>query len=258
MKTITSTFLSIILLLSSVLAQTGIPPKPNPPRLVNDLADIFSEQEEIRLEQKLINYSDSTGTQIVVLTVTDLNGMDRGEFTYTVLEEWGVGQKGLNNGVVVMIKPTGGQNQRATFIATGAGLEGIIPDITAKQIIENEMIPAFREGKFYEGVNNATDIIMGLAAKEFTAAEYESKPQLHPAVQFVPLLFFIFLFLIINIARRRNSSIGHHTSLWTLLMLLGSGSSRHSGSFGNFSSGRGGFGGFGGGRSGGGGAGGSW
>ena len=252
----------------TAFSQEGIPERPTPPRLVNDLAEILSPAEEQELESKLVAFDDSTGTQVVIITVNDLGEYDKAEFTYTLGEKWGVGQKGFNNGVVIMVKPTGGQGQRHTFIAPGYGLEGVIPDATANRIVENEMIPEFKNGNYYQGLHKATNIIMALANKDFAAADYNKKEkQKAPAfVALLPLLIIIFFFVLITFAKKRHQNIGHSTSFWTLLFLLSSAGRSHSGSYGNFQSGRGGFGGsggggfggFGGGSFGGGGAGGSW
>jgi uncharacterized protein len=263
MRKIFSITLFIIFSLSA-FSQVGIPERPNPPRLVNDFAGILSEPQRRALEQKLVAFDDSTGTQIAVVTVNDLAGYDRADFTFTLMNKWQVGREGKDNGVVIMIKPTGGEGQRHAFIAPGYGLEGIIPDATARKIVDNEMIPYFRENNFYQGIDNATDIVMGLAAQEFSAADYDKKANVNPVASILPLLFIFFIFILLSSAKKKNSTLGHGTSIWTLLMLMNAGNSRHRGSWGNFSGGGGsfggggGFGGFGGGRSGGGGAGGSW
>ena len=251
----------------TVFSQEGIPQRPNPPRLVNDFAEVLSPAEEQELESKLVAFDDSTGTQVVIITINDLGGYDKAEFTYTLGEKWGVGQKGFDNGVVIMVKPTGGQGQRHTFIAPGYGLEGVIPDATANRIVENEMIPEFKNANYYQGLHKATDIIMALANKDFAAADYNKKQQSPPKfLAFIPLLIIIFFFVLITFAKKRHQNIGHNTSLWTLLFLMSSAGRSHSGSYGNFQSGSGsfrgsgggGFGGFGGDSFGGGGAGGSW
>lgn len=238
---------------------------PKPDKLVNDFADILNAEEESRLEQKLVQFDRSTSTQITVVTVTDLCGYDQAEFTYTLGERWGVGKEGFDNGVVLMVKPTGGQGERHTFIATGYGLEAVIPDAIAKRIVEVEMIPAFRNNNFYTGLDKATDIVMQLASKEFTPQEYEAKTK--KKVSFLPfaaILFFIILIFASRVHRARSYSMGHDVSFWTALWLLSNTRHRHGGGWGNFNSGSGnfggsgGFGGFGGGSFGGGGAGGSW
>ena len=261
--------ISVFLLLFSVFfsyGQRGIPERPNPPRLVNDLAGVLSDQEVSTLENKLVAFNDSTGTQIVVVTVNDLGDYDKAEFTYTLGQKWGVGQKDFNNGVVIMVKPFGGQGQRHAFIATGYGLEGVIPDAIAKRIVENEMIPYFRENRFYEGINAAINVIMGLASQEFTAQAYVNKKRVKQGIPAIAVVIIVIVFIVLmSVAKKRHITLGYKPNIWTLLWLMSQANRSHSGYFGNFSGGRGsfgggsgGFGGFGGGGFGGGGAGGSW
>nr|MBA3900434.1 TPM domain-containing protein [Bacteroidota bacterium] len=254
-----------VLSFSGVFAQKGIPERPQPAKLVNDYANVLSDQQKSYLERKLVYFSDTTGTQVAIVIVNSLEGYDRSEFTYEIHKKWEVGQAGKDNGIVIMVKPKLGQEQGMAFISTGMGLEGVIPDITVKQIIENEMIPHFKNNNYFEGLNNAADIVMGLSSQEFTAADYGGRARPHAAISIIPLLIFLGIFILMVKARGKSSSLGHNTSFWTLLMLMSATNRRHSGSFGNFTGGGGGFGGggggfggFGGGRSGGGGAGGSW
>ena len=92
--------LILALLIGVVGFAQKIPARPNPPRLVNDFADILSNKEEDALERKLVAYSDSTSTQICVVTVLSLNGTTSDDFAYQIGEKWGVGTKN-NNGVVI-------------------------------------------------------------------------------------------------------------------------------------------------------------
>jgi len=246
-----------------------IPEKPNPPRLVNDFAGMLSSQEADQMENKLVEFGKSTSTQIVVVTLKTLNGEDKAMVATEIGQKWGVGQKGFDNGVVILVKEKTTESKGEVFIAVGYGLEGVIPDATTKQIIENEIIPSFKLGNYNAGIDNALNTIMKLSLGEFSAKEYDKKVSKKgiPAGALMGLI--IVLFVIMNFiggaSRLRRSSIGRNVPFWLLLTMLGSGS-RNSGSFGNFSSGSGGFssgggggfGGFGGGGFGGGGAGGSW
>jgi uncharacterized protein len=254
---------AIFLNISAIIAQDAIPTRPQPARLVNDIAKLLSTEQRDYLEQKLVRFSDTTGTQIALVIVPSLQGYDRAEFTYLIHKNWGVGQQGKDNGIVVMIKPKTFQEQGAAFISTGRGLEGVIPDLTAKNIIEYEMIPYFKQDLYFAGVNRAADVLMSLASSEFSAADYDAKNEPNPLLALFPFLFVGFFFIIALFqAKRQNASLGKDTSFWTLLMLMAMSNRSHSGSWGGFSGGGGrgggGFGGFGGGSSGGGGAGGSW
>jgi uncharacterized protein len=261
-----SRILFVVLLLFSVQLMAGdIPPKPNPPRLVNDFAGILTTQQIKNLEFQLRYFHDTTSNQIVVVTVKSLNGMDPAMFATELGQKWGVGQKKFDNGVVILVKPKYRNSRGQAFIAVGYGLEPVIPDATAKQIVEYEMIPSFKQGNYYDGIRKATATVMKLAAGEITAKGYNKMHKSSPLTALLPFVVFILIFLLIRVSNARSYSVGKGTSLWTAFM-LGSmlGGSSHSGSWNDFSGGGGGggfgggFSGFGGGGFGGGGAGGSW
>ncbi len=240
-----------------------IPPRPDPPRLVNDLAGMLDAGQAAELESMLVRFNDSTSNQIVVLTVNDLKGAEPSEFAFKVGKEWGVGQKEMNNGVVMLIKPSGQGSKGQIFIATGKGLEGAIPDAIAKRIIEKEMIPAFKQGDYYGGIRAGLEVIMKLAAGEITTDQYAGKGKKSGQwTALIPILLIILVFIFFNNNRNKHQHIGGSIPFWTWLMLFGSmGGGRSggwSGGSGGFGGGGGGFGGFGGGGFGGGGAGGSW
>jgi uncharacterized protein len=257
----------IILFSTQVLFSITIPEKPNPPRLVNDFASMLTSEEVNSLENKLVDYGKKTTTQIVVVIVNNLNGEDKSMVATEIGQKWGVGQKGFDNGIVLLIKEKTADSKGEVFIATGYGLEGVIPDATAKLIVENEIIPYFKQGNYFQGIDNALNILMKLSLGEFTAKDYNKnaskKSSPFGALFAIAVIFFIIINFIGGANNIRRRSIGRHVPFWLLLTMLGSGS-RQSGSFGNFSSGSGGFsggggfGGFGGGGFGGGGAGGSW
>ena len=245
-----------------------IPNRPTPPRLVNDFTNTLTKSQQYNLEQKLVAYNDTTSTQITVVFVNDLQGTTAADFAYQLGEKWGVGTKD-NNGVVILVKPKT-NTKGEVFISVGYGLEPYVPDAIAKRIIENEMIPAFKSDDYYSGVNNAVDIIIGLASGAFSAEEYSSSDD-----DIFILVFFIIMMaamiFFINIAGKVGktySSKHDDSSIWKALFWASvfSNGNRHnhhdhwggfSGSSGGFGGG-GSFGGFGGGHFGGGGAGGSW
>jgi len=260
----------LILLLSARSVAQEFPERPVPPRLVNDFAGMLTRQEADMLEQKLVAYNDSTSTQIAIVTVTDLQGYDKGDYAQRLAEKWGIGQKGLNNGILILVKPKTSESSRGdVFIATGYGMEGVVPDIVGAQIVDNEILPAFRNGNYYRGLDKATSTLMSLASGEFPPDKYgKSKGGALSGV--APFIFFIILIIVIMAMRGNGGSNQRHISkkglpLWMLLAMMNSGRNSHKGSWGGFSGGGGfggggggGFGGFGGGSFGGGGAGGSW
>lgn len=256
--------LSFIFFLNTVAQD--IPARPSPPRLVNDFTGTLSKGQVDQLERKLVNFNNETSNQIVVVLVNSLNGYDRAQYAYAIGEGWGVGQKELDNGVVVLVKPKTAREKGQVYIASAYGLEGAIPDAIGKRIVENEMIPEFRQGNYYQGIDKATTILMELAKGEYSHQQYQEQTEGSPYAGIIPIFIILLVFLLIRVSRARSYTVGRGGgSFWTAMMLgsmLGSGHRHHGGGWGNFSSGSGnfggGFGGFGGGSFGGGGAGGSW
>src|SRR5262245_20553657 len=118
---------SALVLYSLIGTAQNIPQRPSPPRLVNDLANVLSPDEEQRLEQQLVAYDDSTSTQIAIVTVKTLDDYPIEEYSLKILRDWGVGNKKTNNGIVILAAI----DDRKIRIEVGYGLEGAIPDITA-------------------------------------------------------------------------------------------------------------------------------
>ena len=188
---------------------------------------------------------------------------------YQIGKQWGVGQAEFDNGIVVLIKPKRADEGGEVFIATGYGLEGAIPDAVCKRIIEDEMIPHFRENDYYGGTQAALKVLKALASGEIKADRYLGGDEMVAIVVAVCLMLFAFLLLIVALVRAHkhnkdgfngggdgDGGLGAAMGLLWLLSHSGNNSS-HGGSWGGFSGG-GGFGGFGGGSFGGGGAGGRW
>ena len=251
-----------------------IPAKPNPPRLVNDFAKIFTAQQTAALEDSLVQFSKKTSNQVAIVTVNDLGGMAPSQFAYEIGEKWGVGGEKLDNGVVILIKPKT-DTKGEVFIATGYGVEGALPDASCSVIINREMIPSFKENDYYGGVNKALVVILPVLANEYSIEEYEKGEEDKMIVGLAMLvagmaLVFIVIALVSKDQDNKNDRNGNSGTFGggngadvAAAILLGSllggrSSGRSGGSFGGGSFGDGGFGGFGGGSFGGGGAGGSW
>ena len=246
MKNIRTLKLFLFLLLFSVVGNAQVPAKPTPAQFVNDFARIFSPAQQSNLEERLSSFSDSTSNQIVVVTMSDLQGYDEIELAYRIGEEWGVGQEKFDNGVVILVKPKNATNGRVA-IATGYGLEGALPDALLKRIIEQRMIPSFRQDNYYRGVVDALDIILPAALGEYNEAMSPESEYGWAGIVFISL-FFICFFVAFAYAAKKNGGSSY----------TGSGG-RHYGSFGGgFSGGSSGGSSFGGGSFGGGGARGSW
>ena len=263
MKRLIIILLTLIAFSSYTLAE--IPERPTPQRLVNDFAGVLSRSEVNQMENSLSQFARQTSTQVVVVTIPDLDGYDKADYAHQLGEKWGVGQKGKDNGIVILLKPKTNESLGQIDIATGYGMETVLPDgLVNRDLLEAEMIPRFRENDYFGGLAAGINVIMDITRGEYTAEDYQEKVSSGGGGGSIfGLLFFILLFVLLGRGRsRRFYSPGRSLPFW-LAMGMMSGSHRSSGSFGNFSSGSGsfgggGFGGFGGGSFGGGGAGGSW
>lgn len=159
----------LFLIQSFVFAQ-DIPQKPNPPRFVNDLVGGLLSQGEInQLEQKLKAYYDSTSTQVVIVIVKSVQPYDISEYAIKLGRDWGIGQKDKNNGVVFLWAP----GDRKIFIATGYGAEGGLTDAYSKRIIETVVKPNFKQLRYYQGLDEATNSIFKYLSGEFDAEPTE-------------------------------------------------------------------------------------
>ncbi|MCX6251811.1 MAG: TPM domain-containing protein [Bacteroidetes bacterium] len=256
----------IVTLFSVTTDGQDIPAPMSPPRLINDFAGILKADEISALENKLVAFNDSTSSQITVVLVKSLNGFDQCDLAQRIGQKWGAGQKGKNNGIVILVKPKYDNDKGQTCIQTGYGLESVLPDITCKRIVEHEMIPEFQKNNYYAGLDKAITTIISITKGEFTADQYNKRTKAQPYGIFVPILILIFIILWIRSNRGGTHSVGKSLPFWTALWLMGSMGSGGRGNWGDFRSGGGsfggggggGFGGFGGGGFGGGGAGGSW
>lgn len=245
------------------------PPKPD--RLVVDASDILSEADERTLETKLREINRETSNQVVIVTLDRLCAGDAAMTAYEIGERWGVGQKEFDNGLVILVKPKVGSSRGHAFIATGYGLEGAIPDATAKLIVDNEMIPEFKKGDYFGGLNAAVDVVGQLAAGEYNFQAYNEKHQSKSSGwgALLPIFFILGIWFFLTYRRVNKYASMNNLGFWAALAMMSAASRSHPGHYSRFrgggfggggfgGGGGGGFGGFGGGSFGGGGAGGSW
>lgn len=229
--------------------------KPSPPKLVNDFTGTLTPDQRQALEYKLVAFNDSTSTQIAVVIIPSLNGNDIADYNVKLGRAWGVGGKEFSNGVVLLIA----KGDHKLNIATGYGVEGALPDITCKHIIDNVIVPNFKGDDYYRGIEEGTDAIIQAVRGEYKIPFGKHKKGL-------PLGRIIFIIVIIIIILATSGGKGGGGSFMSrngaMPFILGSllgGGGRGGGGFGGGGGGSsGGFGGFGGGSFGGGGASGSW
>lgn len=243
-------------------AQFKIPEKPSEQTSVYDYVGLLSQQQKDGLEQKLIRYSDSTSTQIVVAIIKSTEGEEINFLGAQWGQKWGIGQADKDNGVLILLA----REDRRIGINTGYGMEATLTDAMSRRIIENVIIPQFKQDDYYGGLNKGADAIFRVLNGEF---EEERTFDNQRGFPFDSILPFIIFFIILIILSRRNRRGGGRNGgkrkgldLWDIIILSNMGrSGGSSGGFGGGGSfgGGGGFGGgFGGGGFGGGGASGGW
>ena len=264
LATIKNFLLFFFIGLVSLFAQTPyelVELKNPPKKLVQDYAHIFDQKQLQQLENKLVAYNDSTSTQILVLTLESLDGYPLETFANEIGEKWGVGQKGKDNGVVVIMS----KQDRKITIRTGYAAQIYLPPSVNKTIIDQIIIPYFKQGNYTGGIDAGVDAIIQAFAGKFKA---EPKKDEYEVDWFSTILLIgLILFIIIAIAGKNKGGGGNgghrQRSLLDDIILMNAGRSiLGGGGFGSggggSSGGGGGFGGFGGGSFGGGGASGSW
>lgn len=241
------------------IAQFVIPDKPSFQTSVYDYAAILEPSQKTQLEEKLVKYSDSTTTQIVVITVETIKGEDIGLLTPKWAHQWGIGQADKDNGVLILLA----LQERKIWISPGYGVEDRLTAGITGEIVRNIIIPEFKAGSYYNGLNLGADAIFEVLMGKYKGTRIESDD----SIDILPIILFLIVFFIIIIFLSRNNKgnsggTGGFSGpdLGDIIILSGMGRGGGFGSSGGGSfGGSGGFGGgFGGGGFSGGGAGGSW
>ena len=236
---------------------SAVPVRPEPPRLVNDLAGVMTQAQADSLEQRLVAYSDSTTTQIAVLVVPDLEGQDASSYAIDTHENWGVGSAANDNGVLILVKPKNENGGGEVFISIGYGLEGAIPDAYTKRIIEDVMIPCFIKEDYFGAIQGACDKIIRLAdGEDFSSESSGGEAAGVFGGVFVLGIFLLILWAYIKRGGTKNGGTGGTGG--DIADRTHPGPIHSGGSFSGGAPLSGGFGGFGGGSTGGAGAGGKW
>ena len=248
LRRLMSALFGLIALIAGFAGPAAFADPPIPPLTgrVVDTARVLSSSTVASLTSRLQTFEQQTTNQIVVVTLPDLKGYQIEDWGLALLRGWGIGQKGKNNGVVLVVAP----NDRQLRIEVGYGLEGNLPDATAYRIIQDEIIPRFKSGNIDGGVTAGVDAIIATIGGTYKPAA-KSLPFLGSTMRFFSanggFVIFLLIYIAITIYRFSNQS-------WTRSRRYSSGYFGSSGS--GWSSG-GGFSG-GGGSGGGGGASGRW
>lgn len=177
-------FLILCLTLSSPVLALDLPALRGH---VNDYAGMLSPEREAALEQQLRSFEQSDSTQIVVLTIPTLGSENLEEFSIKVAESWKIGQKGIDNGVILLIAKA----ERKVRIEVGRGLEGKLTDLTAGRIIRGDIAPQFKAGNFDGGITAGVNALMAVSKGEYQAAPRDLRQGKKGAPPLLTLLVFL-------------------------------------------------------------------
>lgn len=244
----------LLLIFACFTAFGQLPERPkNPPTAYNEFGKerLLSEADASLIEEELRAFEEETSNAIVVVVVDDLMDMEIEQYADELGEAWGVGTAERDNGIVMLIKPFG-EGKREVTIQVGRGLEGVIPDLVCKDIIDREFIPNMKKDSPLEAIRSSLKVLKDLAKKEYSYKDYQ-KPGLGSIIGGVFAILVLILVIYAMIKGGGGTTIGgrgYRGGYW-------GGFGGGFGGGGGSSSG-GGFGGFGGGSFGGGGASGSW
>ncbi len=197
----------LLLLLAGPTFGQALPVLPRTDQWVTDAAHLMSEQERLALAAKLRAYADSTSTQIVVVTLPSLQGADISQYATELGHQWRVGGEKLDNGIVVLVA----RDERQSFIATGRGAEGAVPDVLATRITRNVMGPRFREGQFYAGLNEAVDVLISALQGEFQGEAPATASEGGDTMGLICLVLVIVIFVVAMASSRNRKGGGGGT-----------------------------------------------
>jgi uncharacterized protein len=218
-----SIFLFVLLFFIPCLSLSAAEFPEKPDRYVTDSARLLSNQTEEKLERILHDYEIQTTNQVVVVTFPSLEGESLEDFSIRLAEKWQVGQKGKDNGVILLIF----KKERQMRIEVGYGLEGALPDALAGQIIQQVMAPYFKQGKYDEGVLAGVNAILQATQGEFKAERGSQGVTSSEIEVFFKILFLIAAFLfLVDLFRYSFYFAGHRFypdrySFWEWWFLFG-------------------------------------
>ena len=210
---------------------------------VFDEAGVFTPEQKAALTERIESAWRTNGAALVVVALKSLRGGELDDFAVKLFEQWGIGEKGKDNGVLLLAAI----EDRMMRIEVGYGMEGVLNDAKSGRIQDEYVVPRFKEGNYAQGLIDGADVLLSVMGGEAMPEATTAKGSPIGAVIF--LIFFAVVFMLIVRASIRGGKGGRGG---------GSGGRLSSGWSSGGSSGGGGFGGFGGGRSGGGGASRSW
>ena len=173
---------------------------------VVDGAALLSAAERASLEQALKAHEEATTNQVVVVTLPSLEGVPIEEYGYRLGRHWQIGQKGKNNGALLIVAPS----ERKVRIEVGYGLEGVLTDAVSRVIIETIILPAFRSGQMGPGIVAGTGAVLKTLTGDAPDVQAAAKRIERRQDEASPLALFLMLALIVFViwASQRGIVIG--------------------------------------------------
>ncbi len=203
-NTVVFTLLIALFSVSFSFAQFDIPEKPDFQTSVYDYYKLLTPSQKSNLEQKLIKYSDTTSTQIVVAIIASTKGEEIKYLGTKWGHEWGVGgSKEKDNGIFILLA----RDDRRIAINTGYGVEHLLTDAMSKRIIERDIIPYFKQNDYYGGLNRGADAIFEVMNGKYQGTRKPSGDSGFP-VGLIFMLFFIFIIILISVSKNRRGGGG--------------------------------------------------
>ena len=205
LKTTLKICLTVFCLTAAVAAARAYVSPGQPSGLVNDFADVLSAEQKQQLENKLQQFQTSTGNEIAVAVINSLQEDTIENFAEELFKEWGIGQKGQDNGVLILVA----KEDRQMRLEVGYGLEGALTDAQSGWIIKQVMKPAFAENNFYQGLDSAVDKI--IAATQGEVIPNDSQTASAKKINFQYIfggIIFVFIWLASILGRSKSWWLG--------------------------------------------------
>ena len=199
---------SVLCIFSQQLAfaQFEIPEKPDFQTSVYDYVNLLSDAEKAQLENKLVKYSDTTSTQIVVAIISTTGGENINYLGAQWGEKWGIGQAKEDNGILILLA----KDDRKIAINTAKGVEHLLTDALSKRIIENDILPEFRKDDYYSGLDKGADAIFAVMQGEYQGSREEDSAK-NPSGFLFPIM--VFIIILIYVIRGRKGGRGGNRSV---------------------------------------------
>jgi uncharacterized protein len=225
-RDVAAVFLLLLVACSCVARAQALVAVPELKAPVTDLTGTLAPDQAAALDAKLRSFERAKGSQIAVLIVPTTQPEEIEQYSIRVADKWHVGRKGIDDGAIIVVA----LNDRRVRIEVGYGIEGALPDATANRIIQQDILPQFKRGDFYGGINTGVDRIMRVIE-----GEPLPEPELSPPAREVPGLFqslpFLFIFALVggSILRRIFGRVGGALATggvvgfltWLLISILG-------------------------------------